>query len=323
MTAGPAESGMSQSAEQLCVRVAWLYFMEGLTQGEIAERLGITRLRVNRLVSEARTSGLVGITLNSPLQTCVALEQRLARHFSLQAAVIVPTPADQALVPAVLGRAAGEFLSRHLETHTVAGLGMGWGATLRETVCHVRAARYPGLLVTSMMGGLTHGLELNTFEIASALAKQLGAQCQYLAAPIYAGSPQSRDTILDQDVFREALERIVANDIALLSIGDLTSRSLLVRYGLPRDVTTEELRARGAVGDVMGQFFDRMGKPIDHPLNRRAIALPIDDLRRIPTVVLVAGGAHKIAAIAAALSARLATVLISDEDTAAAALAES
>jgi len=174
-----------------------------------------------------------------------------------------------------------------------------------------------------MMGGLTHGLELNTFEIASALAKQLGAQCQYLAAPIYAGSPQSRDTILDQDVFREALERIVANDIALLSIGDLTSRSLLVRYGLPRDVTTEELRARGAVGDVMGQFFDRMGKPIDHPLNRRAIALPIDDLRRIPTVVLVAGGAHKIAAIAAALSARLATVLISDEDTAAAALAES
>ena len=88
-------------------------------------------------------------------------------------------------------------------------------------------------------------------------------------------------------------------------------------------MTTEELRLAGAVGDVMGQFFDRMGRPIEHPFNRRAIALPIDDLARIPTVVLVAGGNHKIAAIAAALTARLATVLISDEETAAAALAES
>lgn len=310
---------MSQSGEQLSVRVAWLYFMEGLTQTEIAERLGLTRLRVNRLVSEARTSGLVGITLNTPLQSCVELERSLAERFSLASAVIVPTPADIDLVPVLLGRAAADFLSRHLETNKVSGLGIGWGATLRETLSHVRPARYPALVVNSMMGGLTHGLELNTFEIASALAVRLGAQCQYLAAPIYAGSPASRDTILAQDVFREAFERIASNDIAVLSIGDLTPRSLLVRYGLPRDVTTEELRLAGAVGDVMGQFFDERGRPIEHPLNRRAIALPLDDLKRIPTVVLVAGGNHKVRSIAAALNARLATVLISDEETARAA----
>ena len=69
------------------------------------------------------------------------------------------------------------------------------------------------------------------------------AQCQYLAAPIYAGSPESRDTIMAQDVFRDAFRRIEKNELAVLSVGDVTKRSMLVRYGLPEDVGIKELRA--------------------------------------------------------------------------------
>jgi lsr operon transcriptional repressor len=307
---------MSQADDQMQVRVAWLYFMEGLTQGDIASKLGMTRLRVNRMLSEARVNGLVTIALNSRLDSCVELEQSLVRLFGLKSAIIVPTPDDSDLAPVLIGRAAGEFLSRHLEENSVRGFGVGWGATLRETLRHVRPGRFPDLCVNSMMGGLTHGLEINTFEIASALAARLEAQCQYLAAPIYAGSPESRDTILALDVFRDTFQRIAANDLAALSIGDLSRRSLLIRYGLPKDVSTEELRAAGAVGDVMGQFFDKAGRAIDHPINKRAIALPLDALARIPTVVLASGGANKTQAIAAALRGRLASVVVCDEATA-------
>lgn len=310
---------MNEEEEQTRVRVAWLYFMEGLTQGDIAEKLGMTRLRVNRMLAEARSGGLVSITLNSSLASCVALEHRLVRDFGLKDAVIVQTPEDPALVPVLLGRATGEFLSRHLESNVVSGLGVGWGATLRETIRHVRVARYPDLVVNSMMGGLTHGLELNTFEIASALASRLGAQCRYLAAPIYAGSPASRDTILAQDVFRDTFQQSARNDLVVLSIGDLTDRSLLVTYGLPKDVSTDDLAAHGAIGDVMGQFFDERGQAIDHALNRRAIALPLETLKHIPTVVMTSGGTNKTNAIAAVLRARLGSVLICDEKTALAA----
>lgn len=307
---------MNHSDEQIEARVAWLYFMEGLTQADIAEKLGMTRLRVNRMLVEARTSGLVSITLNSRFASCIELEQTLVRELGLKTAIIIPTPHDPDLIPVLLGQATGEFLSTHLEEKTVSGLGIGWGATLRETIRNMRAGRYPDLCVNSMMGGLTHGLELNTFETASGLADRLNAQCQYLAAPIYAGSPESRDIILAQDVFREAFERIATNDIAVLSIGDLSDRSLLVRYGLPRDVSTDDLRAKGAVGDIMGQFYDENGRPIDHPLNRRAIALPLDGLSQIPTVVLASGGANKTLAVTGALRAKRATVLVCDEDTA-------
>lgn len=299
------------------VRAAWLYFMEGLTQAEIARRLGTTRLRINRVLGDARRNGLVGITLNSRLASCVALEQELARDFGLDAAVIVPTPDDEEQIPSLLGRAVAQFVGEHLAQHRVRGFGIGWGRTLREMTQHLPPGRHPDICVNSMMGGLTRGLEINTFDIVSDLARRLNSECQYLAAPIYASSPRSRDTIIAQDVFRDAFRRIESNELAVLSIGDVSRRSMLVRYGLPEDVGVRELRAAGAVGDIIGQFIDAHGRAIDHPLNRRAIALPLEHLsREKTTVVFAAGGAHKARAIAAVLRGRYGSVLVSDEKTA-------
>src|SRR5438552_4018052 len=307
--------------KQTEVRAAWLYFMEGLTQAEIARRLGTTRLRMNRIPVAARRNGLVGITLNSELASCVALEQEFIRDFRLKAAVIVPTPADEEQVPMILGRATANFVSRYLENNRIRGFGIGWGRTLREMTRHIRAGRYPDLCVNSMMGGLTRGLEINTFDIVSELARRLNSQCQYLAAPIYASSPESRDTIMAQDIFRDAFRRIEKNELAVLSIGDLTKRSMLVRYGLPEDVGIKELKAAGAVCDIIGQFIDERGHPIDHALNRRALALPLNDLSDATTVVFAAGGAHKVRAIAAVLRGGLGSVFVCDETTARAAAA--
>ena len=309
-----------QAQDQAQVRACWLYFIEGLTQAEIAERLGTTRLRVNRLLAEARSSGLVAITINSPLEGCVRLEQRLVKACGLDEAVVVPTPSDPEQIAAVIGRAAGEYLSRLVEARPAGTVGVGWGATLRETIRHVRPADLPDLQVTSMMGGLTYGLDLNTFEIAGGFARRWQARCHYLAAPIYAGSAGSRDTILAQDVFTDAFARLRGSDVAVLSVGDLSRRSLLIRNGLPRDVSPEDLAARGAVGDILGQFVDALGRPVDHPLNARAIALPLGDLAEIPAVVLASGGLNKAPVIAAVLRARLADVLVCDEATAAAVL---
>jgi DNA-binding transcriptional regulator LsrR (DeoR family) len=124
-----------------------------------------------------------------------------------------------------------------------------------------------------------------------------------------------------QPVFRDALARIAACDLAVLSVGDVTRRSMLVRYALPDDVTPAELRAAGAVCDINGQLVDAKGRLVDHPVNRRAIALPLRDLERIPVVVFAAGGRRKVRAIAAALCTGFGSVLVSDETTARAAAA--
>lgn len=306
--------------EQMHVRVAWLYFMEGRTQAEIAELLSTNRLRINRIINEARRSGLVTVTINSRLRSCVDLEQQLTGRFNLKRAIIVPTPGDPTQVPVLLGQATADYVSNTISGSEIRGIGVGWGATLREMVRYMPAVRRPGLYVNSVMGGLTRGIEINTFDIASDLARLLSAECAYLAAPIYAGSPSSRDAIMALDMFREAFERIVTSDIVVLSVGDLSERSFLVRYGLPKDVTLDQLLAAGAKGDMMGQFIDANGLAIDHEINHRAIALSLKALRSVPNVVLSSGGAHKVEAIAAALKSNLVTTLVSDERTVRSAL---
>jgi DNA-binding transcriptional regulator LsrR (DeoR family) len=301
--------------EQMQVRVSWLYFMEGRTQGEIAELLSTNRLRINRIINEARRTGLVTITINSRLTSCVELEHALRDRFGLQHAVVVPTPQDPTIVPVLLGQATADYVSQTLTSTKMTGIGVGWGATLREMVRYMPSIRRPELCVNSVMGGLTRGIEINTFDIASDLARLLSAECAYLAAPIYASSPSSRDAIMALDMFQEAFERIRANDLVVLSVGDLSERSLLVRYGLPGDVTLDQLHSAGACGDLMGQFIDHQGKPIDHEINERAIAMPLQALRSVPNVVLSSGGTHKVGALAAALKSELVSTLISDENT--------
>jgi DNA-binding transcriptional regulator LsrR (DeoR family) len=178
----------------------------------------------------------------------------------------------------------------------------------------------PDVYVSSALGGLTRGLEMNTFDIAAGFGRQLGAEFGYLAAPVYAGSPEAHDAILSQAPFRQAFERAAACDLILLSVGNMTD-SLLVRYGLPADIEVEELIAAGACGDLMGQLIDREGQPIDHPLNRRCITLPLATLRDIPHVLIVSGGLYKAEAMAAVLRGGWGNVIVSDEDTMRAAMA--
>ena len=157
--------------EQLHARVAWLYYLENFTQAEIGEHLGLTRARVNRMLAEARETGLVRVTLNSQFANCTAIEQKLKSKFGVRDAVIVPTPEDVKDIASIIGMAAGTYLTRFLAENRLSTIGIGWGATLRETIRHVSPASYPDLWITSMMGGLSRGLELNTFEIAGELAQ--------------------------------------------------------------------------------------------------------------------------------------------------------
>lgn len=298
------------------VKAAWLYHVEGLTQAQIGERMNLTRRRVNEILSEALESGIVRISFGSSLAENVALETELRDRFGLKDAAVAPTPEDPRQLHAVLGRAAAAFLDRLIQLDRPRFIGVGWGATLRETVRHMAAGKEPDITVCSMMGGLTRGSEINTFEIVRAFAEVLGAKCHYFAAPIYADSPDSRDLIAAQPVFREILKESAAVDMSFLSVGDVTRESLQVRYGLPPQVDVAELVTAGAVGDLLGHYLDAEGRPVDHPLNRRVISPLLDDYREIPCRIIASGGAHKHGILAATLKAGLATALVTDAECA-------
>lgn len=304
---------------ELMIKAAWLYHVEGLTQAQIGERMNLTRRRVNELLAAAVEKGLVRVSFTSGLAENVKLASELCNVFGLSEAVVVPTPADPQLMHTVLGRAAAGFLDRFLPALRPRSIGVGWGATLRETVQNMTRASVGGeerSIICSMMGGLTRGSEINTFEIVRSFARTLDAHCHYFAAPICADSEASRELIVAQPVFRDLLEEAAGVDVSFLSVGDVTEQSLQVRYGLPPGADIAEIVAAGGVGDLLGRYLDGEGRPVDHPLNRQVISPELDRYRKIPHRIIASGGLHKRAIMLAVLRARLATHLITDADSA-------
>lgn len=307
--------------ERFLARVAWATYVEGLTQEKVAGKLGATRLRVNKALAEAHRRGLVRITFATAYAACADLEAALLGRFGVTGAHVAPAPDDPRDVQAMVGSALGHVLSEVLADTRVRLFGMSWGGTLNIATRHVAALSRPDLEVISVMGGLTRGSDLNSFEITTRLADLMGAQHSYFTAPLYAGSQASRDAILEQDVFRDVLAKLRSVDAMAMAAGDLSPRSLLMRDGLPSGMTIEALVAAGGVGDILGWVIDAGGRPIDHPINDRVIGIALDDLRAIPNVILAAGGAHKVPVIRAMLARGSVDTLVTDEATARALLA--
>lgn len=306
--------------ERFLARVAWAYYAEGLTQEAVAEKLGATRLRVNRALSEARRTGLVRISFNTAFAACFDLEARLKATFSLAKAYVAPSPARPEDVQMIVGTALGHLLSEVLARADVRLFGMSWGNTLNLATRFISPLDRPDLEVVSVMGGLTQGSDLNSFEITTRLADLCNARHSYFTAPLYAGSAETRDTIMGLDVFIEVLDKIRRVDALAMAAGDMSRRSLLMRDGLPKDITIDELIEAGAVGDVLGRVLDAEGRPIAHPINERIIGIGLEDLRSIPDVILAAGGPQKVPIIRAVLRLGVVDSLVTDAATAAALL---
>jgi DNA-binding transcriptional regulator LsrR (DeoR family) len=305
--------GPDASEAHVQARVAWYYYVGGMTQQEIADRLGLTRLRVNRIVGQVRADGLVRIDVRLPLANCVALEEKLKARYSLDDVIVVPSVSDPDIQQQVIGEAAGAMLDTLLRDGM--GLGVGWGRTLRAAARRLTARRLNGSWVTALMGGLTRGSGTNTFEVATEFARTLGAECYYVPAPIYCPSAESRSTLLTHYGLADVMRRAREGDIALVSAGDLSSRSLLASTSIVSE-NLAELREAGAVGDLLGSYLDEYGRIIDHSLNRRVMALSLEELKDYPTSILASGGEHKLAVIRAVLNAGYVRRLVTDEGVA-------
>ncbi|HEY2863783.1 MAG TPA: sugar-binding transcriptional regulator [Casimicrobiaceae bacterium] len=295
----------------LRVRAAWLYYVEGMTQEQIARFMDISRAKVIRLLAAARDSGIVRIRVEGRASEQIALERQLVAKFGLTDAIVVPAPADEAEIATVVGHAAGSYLSDQVRDGM--SLGVGWGATLHMSLKALGGRPCQQLSVVSLLGGMTHSRAVNPSAVARRIADAFGADCYQLTAPVVVADESIRSALWSEPGLRELLERARRVDLALVSVGDVSEEATLFRQGLLPATVLSTLRKAGAVGDVLCHFIDAEGKVVDHPVNRRVVAVDLDDLRRVPRIVVAAGGRRKVAAIRAALKATGASVLITEE----------
>ena len=309
MGMGTVESS-NLAGEQLRARIAWYYFVAGLTQQEISDRLGIARARVNKIAGQLLADGSVVVDIRLPLAACVDLEEQLKRVYGLKSAAVVPALDDDESQRRMLGEAAASILDEMITDGQ--DISVGWGRTLSATIKQLRSRRLRDCSVVSLMGGLTRGSETNTFGVSTELARVLGADCYYITAPVYCPCIESREFLLQHSGVNEVMEQARRSDVSIVSCGDLTSRTPLTTIGTVRE-RLSQLRECGAIGEILGTFLDAQGAPVRHSLNDTVIAMSPADLKKVPGSILISGGLYKAGIIRAILTAGYVNHLVTDE----------
>jgi DNA-binding transcriptional regulator LsrR (DeoR family) len=300
--------------DRLRIRAAWMYFVEQMTQNEIADVLGVGRVTIVRMLADARSRNEVKISIESELSEIVRLERALERTFGLQQALVAPLSAPNAdPIPAISAK-TGSFLSDTMKSGM--RVGVGWGRTLFSSLPFISAKSLTDFKVISLLGGVGVVRRFNPAEFAWRFAQIFQGDGYLIPTPAVVDSVETKIALVERCGLQEVFEMANVLDAVLLSVGGIASATTFSRGGFLKEADREALLARGAVGDLLFHFFDRNGDLVDHPVNSHVMSVDVDRLRKAPIRILTSGGAEKTEALLGAMNLIAPTILITDEESA-------
>lgn len=303
---------------RLMVKVATLYYKDGLTQDEISKKIKVSKYQVNRILKRALEAGIVQITINDSMSGISNLEEKLEKTFNLKRAIVIDNLglSDKEL-KVKMGQAAARYLLEIIKNQDV--IGIAWGTTVNEVVNHLPAKINKDVEVVQVTGGIHQlALNLNCQDIARRLADKFDKEPHLIYAPAIVESKNLRDLLLREQSIRDTFKYFKGISIALAGIGAISKKltSSLVETGSINEVEIEKLKNQSAVGDVFSHFIDINGKIIDKSIDNKMITISIDDILRIPYLIGVAGGESKAEAILGAIRGRYVNILVTDNKAA-------
>lgn len=300
------------------VLVAWLYYVGGQSQEEIGRALKVSRFRVNRMLADARDSGIIRVTIEHETTGTLALADALRHRWGLSEVLVAPVSAgvadDEQYARRAVGIVAAGFLHRvgSVTDGLPRSIGVGWGRTVAAMVQALSGLRNPDLSFVSLMGSLVRTSETSPFDVCARLAALTGGQAIFMPAPFLADSVEDCQVILRQRLVQETLNAARRVNHAIISVGECTPDAFIFRSGVLTSEDSLALQTAGVVADTTGMFFLKDGTLAQTDLNRRAPSVALKDLRACD-VALLAAGASKAAATRAVLRAGFVDRLIVDE----------
>jgi DNA-binding transcriptional regulator LsrR (DeoR family) len=307
---------VDRETKRTLYKIAKAYYEDGLTQEQIGQRLGLSRVKVSRMLQRAREENVVRITVVAPQDPNADLERAIEAQFGLDEAVVVTPPSeDRMSILQALGTAGAQCVVRYLQGDAV--LALTWGTTLLSVVDALPAKNWAQLRVVQMLGGLgSPEADVYGADLARRTAEAFGARLRIVPAPGIVGSKMVRDALLAEPQISGTLELAARADVALVGIGQPSSGSVVMQAGILSASDLTRLHELGAVGDIALRFFDREGRAVEHEINERIIGPTLAQIRSMRRVIGVAGGRGKREVVRAALRGALVDVLVTDQETA-------
>ncbi len=287
-----------------------MYYRHEMTQQEIAQRLGVTRQTVSKLLQESKKNNIVNIQIVNPLHDIDEMGEELKQCYSLNNAIVVPSNfEDGYLIRSVIAQKAVTYIEKLLKENEYSTIAFSWGRTIYEVISQLMLGDNSELTVMPLLGGSDKTAPYYMInEMVRVAADRLGA------SPVYAYIPVNPESDEDAQLFKKTsayrnMQKMWSNiGLAVVGIGINLENEKGVRIEYPG----ENVKS-GVVGDICTNYYDAEGNFLNN--NEMLCATP-DDLRNAKTVLAVSGGLNKAASIKAALKSGIVTDIIIDEMTA-------
>lgn len=293
--------------ENLMIKIAWYYYMEDLTQQAIANQLGISRMRVIKLLDKARQTGIIQFKISSSFDKRHELEKTLMEKYHLKDCYIVPTNPDPTKINDTIAKAASIYISNHITDNCY--INFGYGDTSSKTIEYLAKNLETSVSFVSLTGGVGYYLPNSESNI-------FNAKLYLIPSPLIMSSKEMADAIKLESSIVEVTSMIKLASMTVVGIGAMDGSATIVKSSILSHNDFLLLGMKGAVGDVICHFIDKDGNLVDTDIDSRLVSVKLDALNQLENVIGVAAGKHKVSAITATLRGGYLDILITDESTA-------
>lgn len=295
--------------EALAARAAWLQLIDNRTNIEISDELGVSRLRVPKLVRWAEDHGLARIAIQKPAGLDWRAAEALQAEFGLADALV-----DSCGSLSSVGRLAARYISEVLVEGGL--LGVAWGRAAQAMVSEMEPmSNLPQTDVVQLIGGLPEPDDTvwHATELLVRLSTILGGNAAALLSPMILPDAATAQGIRQEPSIAHAFEEMERLDVAVLGVGAWAPNGSRVHTELAR---ADLAKTQDVVADVCGILLDAEGNTVHRDLSERIVSIEERVLRERPVRIGIAIGESKVHAIRAALRSGLLTVFCTDSRTA-------
>ena len=312
-------------SDRFLIKAAELYYRDGLSQQEIAQKLHTSRTSISRALIQERNEGYVQIRIQYPEQSNLGLERELEEKYGLTEALIAVPAYDQSSDQEVAFQAV-DYTLRVLKKNMV--LGMTWGRAMHGFVEQLaqderlRSLSFRNVKIVPFLGtpGITQMDSWDATTYSNTLATKVGnllhCASYNLSAPMYVDGEKEKKLIEGIDEISKVLHMAETADMALIGIGSMQKDSSIIKAGIRTEEEYKELMQKGAVGEIVGRIYDKNGQTVDEDLQRKMIGISLEKIAKIPVRVGISYGKDKVEAIKGAIAGGLVNVLVTDVPTA-------
>jgi len=302
-----------KSEISLMIETARLYYEHNFSQQQIANKLGISRPGISRLLQKAREAGIVKIEIVDPESKGTALEAKLKKKYNLKDIIIVPNEnEDNATIKQRMGKAAVNYLDKLIKNEMI--LGVSWGTTMLQVAKNTQARPTTGVTIVQLNGGVTRAeYDTHASEVAQKIGEKYRAVPFLLPLPAIVDNMNVKNAILSDKNIAQTLNLAKRADVIVFTVGKFDYESVLVKANYFENKEVDTLIQNGAIADVCSRIINNKGNICSEKLNSRTIGIELDEIKNKKYSIAVAGGKDKVKAIKAALKGNLFNVLFTDE----------